>query len=331
MNVPRRRFPSPPKATISTESSLPPGVVLIDNFLSEDELNAIVFQMDMSGHKIKENSFFWDRQKKFIVNVSPSLASRIRIHVNAAVVDTAKDSSIKADDINKMPFCQQHQMPARVLVGKTREHHDEPQETLLCQSEKDAYRNGYTVCIYLSGDGTLLLGSHKISITPNTLVAWPNNAMAHSAYGGMRYVLGPVAVIPFNNKAPLVSTGGSIQPFIEIWCCFMLGVVVTLLITSLSTDMNAASGMGKYTFIMLSVTLGMLIVRYVSMYYGSEGGLGYHGAKDNCCGKIFCFTRVSVTFVFLAAIHCSVGLMYLFLHKVLPCIILLLAIRYYLA
>ena len=193
------------------------------------------------------------------------------------------------------------------------------------------YYYAYIICIYLSGDGTLLLGSHKISITPNTLVAWPNNAMAHSAYGGMRYVLGPVAVIPFNNKAPLVSTGGSIQPFIEIWCCFMLGVVVTLLITSLSTDMNAESGMGKYTFIMLSVTLGMLIVRYVSMYYGSEGGLGYHGAKDNCCGKIFCFTRVSVTFVFLAAIHCSVGLMYLFLHKVLPCIILLLAIRYYLA
>ena len=331
MNALRHRFPSKPKATISAESSLPPGVVVIDNFLREDELNAILFQMDMSGHKIKENSFFWDRQKKFIVNVSPSLASRIRIHVNAAVVDTAKDSSIKVDDINKMPFCQQHQMPARVLVGKTREHHDEPQETLLCQSEKDAYRNGYTVCIYLSGDGTLLLGSHKISITPNTLVAWPNNAMAHSAYGGMRYVLGPVAVIPFNNKAPLVSTGGSLQPFIEIWCCFMLGVVVTLLITSLSTDMNAESGMGKYTFIMLSVTLGMLIVRYVSMYYGSEGGLGYHGAKDNCCGKIFCFTRVSVTFVFLAAIHCSVGLMYLFLHKVLPCIILLLAIRYYLA
>ena len=65
MNALRHRFPSQPKATISAESSLPPGVVVIDNFLREDELIAILFQMDMSGHKIKENSFFWDRQKKF--------------------------------------------------------------------------------------------------------------------------------------------------------------------------------------------------------------------------------------------------------------------------
>ena len=67
---------------------------------------------------------------------------------------------------------------------------------------KRRYQDGYAAVVYLAGEGDLVIGDQVIAAAPGRLVAW-NNTFPHASRGGIRTLLGPVALLPDDAAAPL--------------------------------------------------------------------------------------------------------------------------------
>ena len=222
-------------------SKPPKGVLIVDNFLSDEEVAAAEAQLEQhrNDRSFKERFLIATKQKshaeqQFIIDMPETVAVRLRSELET-FLGVEPSSSVAP---------KEEKLPARIIIGPTEEHIDEPKgktphsyDKLEHNTSKEAYRDGYIAICYLGGDGALVLGGQddpdriQVPVKPGRLVAWPNTSFLHSAHGETRRLIGPLAVIPGDRSAPLwltVKGVGAIKVLLPLftlwvsWQCAML-------------------------------------------------------------------------------------------------------------
>ena len=222
-------------------SKPPKGVLIVDNFLSDEEVAAAEAQLEQhrNDRSFKERFLIATKQKshaeqQFIIDMPETIAVRLRSELET-FLGVEPSSSVAP---------KEEKLPARIIIGPTEEHIDEPKgktphsyDKLEHNTSKEAYRDGYIAICYLGGDGALVLGGQddpdriQVPVKPGRLVAWPNTSFLHSAHGETRRLIGPLAVIPGERSAPLwltVKGVGAIKillPLFVLWVAWQFAML----------------------------------------------------------------------------------------------------------
>ena len=194
-------------------------VVVLDGFLEQADVDGLIAQLDhlQTRRAVSQGvCTIHGHERDCFVNVSASLASRMRI---------ALDTALHVEPKKAKSAHEQRVLPARIAHGPQAEHRDRawgqdriPEVVSQLGHLRDTNRvfedeNTYTVVVYLGGDGAMVLGSgddaQEVQVVPGRLIAFPNHRLLHSAYGTTRQMLGPVAYIPGRHDASLWPTGDS--------------------------------------------------------------------------------------------------------------------------
>ena len=192
-------------------------VVVLDGFLEQADVDGLIAQLDhlQTRRAVSQGvCTIHGHERDCFVNASVSLASRIRV---------ALDAALHIESKNATSAHEQRVLPARIAYGPEAEHRDRawgqdriPEVVSQLGHLRDTNHvfgdeNTYTVVVYLGGDGAMVLGTgddaQEVQVVPGRLIAFPNHQLLHSAYGTSRQLLGPVAYVPGRHDASLWPTG----------------------------------------------------------------------------------------------------------------------------
>jgi len=192
-------------------------VVVVDGFLEQADVDGFLAQLNhlQTRRAVSQGvCTIHGHERDCFVNASVSLASRIRVVLDAALHIESK---------NATSAHEQRVLPARIAYGPEAEHRDRawgqdriPEVVSQLGHLRDTNHvfgdeNTYTVVVYLGGDGAMVLGTgddaQEVQVVPGRLIAFPNHQLLHSAYGTSRQLLGPVAYVPGRHDASLWPTG----------------------------------------------------------------------------------------------------------------------------
>ena len=265
-----------PPLDVASKDCLGDGVVVVDAFLDEAEVARALSQMKLSPwgaapFGVRESG---SPEQYFVVDMPPSVASRIRSEVNGALGFPDEAEGVEGSDQTKLP--------ARTIYGPAEEHRDEPKTApawsrgrwegsnaaALEETERLAYRDGFAAIVYLGGEGALRIGDTAIAAVPGRLVFWPN-ALPHASSGKTRHVLGPFAVLPGDAAAPLWLTTkgvGAVTFGVGLLGAGSLLAVPQIVVGSLYFGDESCRLIPEY--LVLSGSLKLLIVLVLLVFFG---------------------------------------------------------------